>query len=206
MKTPLQIGITGGIGSGKSIACHVFKTLGIPVYEADERAKWLTEHDPILRADITRLLGSEAYDSLSGRYNRSWVASQVFTNPDLLHQLNNLVHPRVFADTLLWVQQQTSAPYVIKEAALMKAAGDHNSLDKVIVVHAPIDVRVQRIRKRDPHRSETEIRNIISRQMTDDERFQIADYMLYNDESQLLLPQIIHLHQTLLSLSAMHIT
>ena len=206
MKTPLQIGITGGIGSGKSVACHVFKALGIPVYEADERAKWLTEHDPILRADIIRLLGSEAYDLLSGRYNRPWVASQVFTAPDLLHQLNNLVHPRVFADTLSWVQQQASAPYVIKEAALMKAAGDHNSLDKVIVVHAPVDLRVQRIRKRDPHRSETEIRNIISRQMSDDERFQIADYMLYNDESQLLLPQIIQLHQTLLSLSERHIT
>ena len=195
MKLPMQIGVTGGIGSGKSVVCRVFETLGIPVYAADERAKWLTEHDPILKADITRLLGPEAYELVSGRYNRPWVAAQVFHNPDLLRQLNELVHPRVYADTLLWVQQHAQAPYVIKEAALMSAAGHGNSLDKVIVVHAPIDLRIQLIQQRDPHRSEAEIRNIISRQVSDEERARIADYIVYNDESQLLLPQILRLHE-----------
>ena len=194
MKTPLQIGLTGGIGSGKSTVCRVFATLGVPVYSADERAKWLTEHDPILKADIMRVLGPQAYDSL-GKYNRSWVASQVFVNPVLLDQLNAVIHPRVIADTVLWVSQHADTPYVIKEAALMRAAGDGNSLDKVIVVHAPATLRIERIRTRDPHRSADEIQHIIDRQVSDDERLRIADYVLLNDESELLLPQIVALHQ-----------
>ncbi len=196
MHSPLQIGITGGIGSGKSLVCRIFQAFGVPVYAADDRAKWLTQHDPILKADIIRLLGPEAYD-VQGNYNRPFVASQVFHNPERLQQLNNLIHPRVYADTLNWVQQQQH-PYVIKEAALMKAAGDHNTLDKVIVVHAPESVRIDRIRLRDPHRSEAEIQSIISRQISDEERFRIADYIIYNDEAQLLLPQLAALHQTLL--------
>jgi dephospho-CoA kinase len=191
---PLQIGVTGGIGSGKSIVCEVFRALSVPVYEADERARWLTEHDPILKADIQRVLGPNAYDSL-GRYNRAWVASQVFANPELLTLLNGVIHPRVFADTALWVSQQVGKPYVVKEAALMRAAGDGNSLDKVIVVDAPVNLRIERIRKRDPHRSEAEIRSIIDRQISDEERLRLADYVLENDERQLLLPQIIRLHE-----------
>ncbi len=198
---PLQIGVTGGIGSGKSLVCRVFRALGIPVYEADERAKWLTEHDPILKADIRRVLGQNAYDPL-GRYNRAWVASQVFADLALLEQLNQVIHPRVLSDTDAWVRQYVDKPYVVKEAALMRAAGDGNSLDKVVVVRAPIDLRIERIRKRDPHRSSEEILNIINRQVSDDERLQIADYMLTNDESQLLLPQIIRLHEEFLRQAA----
>lgn len=197
MQAPLQIGVTGGIGSGKSVVCQVFQSLGAPVYEADERAKWLTEHDPILKADIKRILGSSAYDA-AGHYNRAWVASQVFANPELLATLNGVIHPRVFADTAAWVYQQQGKPYVIKEAAIMKAAGDHNTLDKVIVVQAPVALRVERIHKRDPHRSEAEIRNIIARQVSDEERLKLADYVLDNDESQLLLPQIVQLHEDFL--------
>lgn len=191
---PLQIGVTGGIGAGKSVVCQAFRALGIPVYEADARAKWLTEHDPILKADIIRVLGPNAYDPL-GRYNRAWVASQVFANPVLLGQLNGVIHPRVLSDTETWANEHANKPYVVKEAALMRAAGDGNSLAKVIVVRAPIDVRVERIQKRDPHRSAEEILNIINRQVSDDERLQIADYVVENDESQLLIPQVIRLHE-----------
>ena len=201
MKTPLQIGITGGIGSGKSTVCQVFRALEIPVYEADERAKWLTEHDPILKADIVRVLGSNAYDTL-GQYNRSWVASQVFANPELLAALNAIIHPRVLADTATWVSQHADEPYVIKEAALMRAAGSGNSLDKVVVVQAPMTLRIERIRKRDPHRSDAEILNIIDRQVSDEERLQMADYVLENNETQLLLPQIIQLHEEFLGQTA----
>ena len=197
MKTPLQIGVTGGIGSGKSVVCQVFRALGVPVYEADARAKWLTEHDPILKADITRVLGSDAYDVL-GRYNRSWVASQVFADPERLVLLNNVIHPRVFADTASWVDQNRRFTYVVKEAALMQAAGVGNSLDKVIVVHAPVALRIDRIRKRDPHRSAAEIQHIIDRQMSDTERLSLADYVLENNGSQLLLPQILRLHDDFL--------
>lgn len=201
MTPPLQIGVTGGIGSGKSVVCQVFQALGIPVYEADGRAKWLTEHDPILKADIKRVLGRNSYDPL-GHYNRAWVASQVFANPVLLQQLNNVIHPRVLSDTDAWVNQYADKPYVVKEAALMRAAGDGNSLDKVIVVRAPIDIRIERTRKRDPHRSAEEILNIINRQISDQERLQIADYVIDNDEVQLVLPQIIRLHEEFLRQAA----
>jgi len=201
MKHPLQIGVTGGIGSGKSMVCRVFKALGVPVYEADERAKWLTEHDPILKADISRVLGPLAYDT-QGRYNRAWVATQVFADPARLAQLNAVIHPRVLSDTVAWVGQHASQPYVIKEAALMRAAGDGNSLDKVIVVQAPVAVRIERIRQRDPHRSDDEIQHIIRRQISDDERRQLADYVLDNDESRLLLPQILSLHAVFSAQSA----
>ncbi|GAB3896588.1 dephospho-CoA kinase [Spirosoma agri] len=201
MKTPLQIGVTGGIGAGKSIVCRLFQALGIPVYQADERAKWLTEHDPILKADIIRVLGPNAYDA-TGHYNRAWVASQVFTDPALLTQLNAVIHPRVMSDTDAWVNEHSDKPYVLKEAALMKAAGDNNSLDKVIVVQAPLSLRVERIRQRDPHRSEAEIRNIIDRQISDDDRLQLANYVIDNDETQLLIPQVVTLHHEFLRQSA----
>lgn len=197
MKTPLQIGVTGGIGSGKSVVCAVFASLGIPVYAADERAKWLTEHDPILKADIQRVLGPNAYDSV-GRYNRAWVASQVFANPALLAALNAVIHPRVLADTAAWVNEQADKPYVVKEAALMNAAGSGNSLDSVIVIQAPVALRIERIRKRDPHRSDAEIQQIIDRQISDVERAQLANHLIDNDERTLLLPQIIRLHDLFL--------
>ncbi|WP_234735523.1 dephospho-CoA kinase [Tellurirhabdus bombi] len=196
---PLQIGVTGGIGTGKSLVCRIFNALGIPVYEADERAKWLVNHDAILRADIIRLLGPNAYmpagDLLSGQYNRAWVAAQVFNHPERLQSLNALIHPRVYADTASWVTTHQHLPYVVKEAAIMKAAGDGNTLDKVIVVQAPLELRLQRIRKRDPHRTEEEIINIINRQATEAERLAIADFVIHNDEKSLLIPQVIQLHR-----------
>ncbi len=198
MKAMLRIGVTGGIGSGKSLVCRVFASLGIPVYMADDRAKWLTENDPILKADITRVLGTMAYDTL-GRYNRSWVASQVFSNPDLLQKLNAVIHPRVWADTADWVAQQTHAPYVIKEAALMKASSPEIGIDQVVVVESPLALRVERIRQRDPHRSVDDIQRIIANQISDEQRRQFADHILLNDESQLLLPQIWSLHQQFLA-------
>lgn len=202
----LQIGVTGGIGAGKSVVCRIFRALGVPVYEADERAKWLIENDPILKADVARVLGPNAYEQHYeppyGRYNRAWVAAQVFANPDLLTRLNAVVHPRVLTDTANWVSQHADKPYVVKEAALMRAAGDGNTLDKVIVVRAPLDLRVARIQARDPHRSEAEIRNIISRQMDDDARLAIADYVIDNDERQLLLPQVLAIHKAFVNFRA----
>lgn len=189
-----KIGITGGIGSGKSTVCRVFSILNVPVYEADERAKWLTNHDPILKADILRLLGPNAYDA-AGHYNRAFVAAQVFTNPDLLKQLNALIHPRVFADTTRWVAEHEQNPYVLKEAALMNAASDGNDLDAVVVVTAPEPLRVARIRQRDPQRSTTEIQAIIDRQISEEARLKLADFVLVNDEASLLLPQILRLHE-----------
>jgi dephospho-CoA kinase len=199
-----KIGVTGGIGAGKSTVCRVFRALGIPIYEADERAKWLTNHDPILRADLVRLLGPNAYDAL-GHYNRAFVAAQVFTDPALLHQLNALIHPRVFADTARWVADHATYPYVIKEAALMNAAGPReagpreagqgNDLDAVVVVTAPESLRIERVRLRDPHRSVAEIQAIMARQLSEEARLQLADYVLHNDEKKSLIPQLLALDE-----------
>lgn len=185
------IGITGGIGSGKSIVCKVFSSMGIPIYEADVRAKFLINNDLVLKKLVQNLLGEQTY-SLHGEYNRAWVASQVFNNPDLLKQLNALVHPLVREDSEKWIQQHSKAPFLLYEAAIMKTAGDGNNFDKVIVVNAPITLRIKRVQKRDK-RSEREIRDIIARQILDEERLKIADFVIDNDEKTSLLQQILDL-------------
>lgn len=195
-KTQKLIGITGGIGSGKSIICKIFEVLGVPVYYADERAKWLTNNDLQLRKEIKELLGREAYDS-NGLYNRKWVAGQVFANPELLKILNSLIHPRVFEDTKRWIKQHENYTYILREAALTNAAGNGNDLDKLIVVTSPLELRIERIKKRDPQRTEEEIRAIIARQKTEGEFLQIANYQIINNEIQLLIPQVLALHEIL---------
>jgi dephospho-CoA kinase len=193
---PLQIGITGGIGSGKSIVCKVFSCLGISIYDADTRAKWLTNHDAEIRENVINLLGSEAYNS-DGEYNRTYVASVVFNNEELLRKLNAIIHPVVLQDTEKWMSERVNEAYVIKEAAIMKAAGDRNTLDYVVVVEAPVELRIKRILQRDK-RSEGEIRAIIERQVSDEERNAIADFKILNDEDSALIPQIMLLHKTFL--------
>ncbi len=191
------IGITGGIGSGKSLVCRIFRTLGVPVYEADARARWLTTHDPVLRKNIVALLGEEAYTPV-GEYNRPYVAGRVFQNPDLLQKLNGLIHPRVRLDGAEWVQHQAGkAPYLIYEAALMRAAGDGNPFQKIIVVHAPLDLRLRRVLARDPHRTEADVRAIVASQLSDEERLAFADFILENNEQTPLLNAVLALHEEL---------
>lgn len=189
------VGITGGIGSGKSIISKFFEILEIPVYYADERAKWLTNNDIQLKKEIKELLGRQAYDE-NGQYNRKWVAAQVFGNPEVLKMLNQLIHPRVFEDTIQWLKKHQNNPYVVREAALVNSAKE-SGLDKIIVVTAPLEIRIERIKKRDTQRTEEEIRQIISRQKTDEEFLKLADFEIKNDDKTMLIPQIIKLHQIL---------
>jgi dephospho-CoA kinase len=193
----LNIGITGGIGSGKSIVCRLFSCLRIPVYDADTRAKWLTNHRPEIRSAVIELLGEESYTE-SGEYNRAFVSSRVFKDPDLLKKLNGIIHPAVMKDTEAWVVRNSTFPYLIKEAAIMNKAGDKNNLDYVIVVQAPVELRLSRVRDRDKNRSEDEIRAIIERQISDEERNRIADFIIHNDENAALIPQVLKLHEIFL--------
>jgi len=192
------IGITGGIGSGKSIVCKVFELFGTPVYYADLRANWLTNNDLQLRKEIKELLGRQAYDE-NGLYNRKWIANQVFENPQLLQMLNMLIHPRVFEDTQQWLRQYQNQPYVLREAAISNAARKGNDLDKIIVVSCPLEIRIKRIKQRDPQRSTEQIYSIIGRQKSEAEFLNIADYQINNDDNELILPQILILHQKLLA-------
>ncbi|WP_373511196.1 dephospho-CoA kinase [Persicitalea sp.] len=197
---PLQIGVTGGIGSGKSIVCRIFSCLGIPVYEADARAKWLTNNDPDIKTEVMTLLGSESF-AVDGSYNRKYVASRVFSEPDLLLKLNQIVHPRVFADSNRWLERHASQPYVIREAALMSRAGEGNTLDKVIVVTAPLQLRIDRIKARDPQRTEADILAIVGNQISEEARSKLADFVVDNGENTAVIPQILFLHKILLSLA-----
>lgn len=196
MDLPLLIGVTGGIGSGKSMVCRLFECLDIPVYYADSRAKWLTNNDPEIREKVIALLGDEAYDS-GGMYNTRYVASRVFRNEPLLKELNAIIHPVVLSDTKAWVMQNAGAPYVLKEAAIMAKAGHANAVDVIVVVEAPVELRVQRILQRDK-RPEQEIRAIIERQVSDESRREIADYIVNNDDASELIPQVLHLHKLFL--------
>lgn len=197
MKSQKIIGITGGIGSGKSLICKIFSTMNIPIYDADLRAKYLINNNLSLKKSIKSLLGESAYTS-TGEYNRAWVASQVFNNSDLLKQLNSLVHPCVHKDAHDWVKKYPNSPILMYEAALMKAAGDNNMFDKVIVVNAPINLRIKRIQARD-NRSEQEIEHIMARQISDEERLKIADYVIENDDKEPVLEQTLNLNNILSS-------
>ncbi|MCE7065705.1 dephospho-CoA kinase [Dyadobacter sp. CY326] len=193
MTLPLQVGITGGIGSGKSVVCQLFSCLGIPVYNADNRAKWLTNNDLTVRERVIALLGNNAYTD-TGSYNTAYVSSIVFKDENLLKALNAIIHPVVMQDTADWVRNNHQSPYVLKEAAIMNKAGDHNSLDYVVVVEAPVALRVKRILQRD-QRSEEQIRAIIERQVSDEERRKLADFIVLNDEKSALIPQVMKLHE-----------
>lgn len=193
MSKPLQIGITGGIGTGKSFVCKIFKHLNIPVYDADSRAKWLMANDPQLKKSIIEAFGEEAYNK--DGLNRKYLASKVFNDSDNVSQLNSLVHPAVGRDYQQWVKENQDKPYLLKEAALMFESGSYKQLDSVIYVHASKELRLKRIKQRDPHRSEEEIEAIIKKQLSAEEMKDRSDYVINNDEKEMLLPQILELHE-----------
>ena len=191
----LRIGITGGIGSGKSIASRLFHVLGVPVYDADTRARWVMENDPALRAELLAAFGPDTYDA-AGRLNRPVLAGTVFSQPARLAQLNALVHPHVGTDFECWatVQQQAGHAYVLKEAALLFEAGSYRQLHRIITVFAPMPVRTARVLHRDPQRSPADVAAIMAKQLSEEEKMQRADYVLVNDDVQPLLPQVLALH------------
>lgn len=191
LTTPLQVGITGGIGSGKSLVCRVFSLLGVPVYDSDHRAKALMTTDGILISQIKKEFGDLSYDDHG--LNRRYLAKTVFGDKVKLTKLNQLVHPRVGADYTRWLSRQDS-PYILKEAALLYESGSYQQLDRVIMVWADENVRIKRVLARDPHRTNQQVKDIIKQQWSDNEKRERADRVIYNDESLLLIPQILSLH------------
>jgi dephospho-CoA kinase len=192
-----QVGITGGIGSGKSVVCRILACLGVPVYEADSRSKYLLVHDEQLREHIKVEFGEAAYLP-DGSVNRAYLADQTFHAPERLQRLNQLTHPRVKRDYESWYAHQ-KAVYVVKEAALLFEAGSDVDLDYIVVVTAPETVRLARVLARDLHRSEKAVRDIMSRQWPDDKKIAKADAVLNNDGSTLLIPQVLELHRRFVS-------
>jgi len=200
MRQPIQIGITGGIGSGKSLVCRIFHVLGVPVYDADSRAKKLMTTDGILIDQIKKEFGSLSYDE-RGMLNREWLGNTVFNAPEKLTKLNSLVHPRVAVDYKQWVDEQSRVKYCVKEAALLFEAGSWQLLDKIIVVTAPDELRIKRVLQRDPHRSRADVESIIKNQMPQEEKIKKTDFEIINDESELVVPQVLKLHERINSMT-----
>ncbi len=195
--SPLQVGITGGIGAGKSIASKIFAILGVPIYDADSQAKSLMNADSQLKSQISSLLGAEAYQNDS--IDRAWVAKKVFSNRSLLDQLNALVHPAVGRDYQQWVEANLSKSVLIKEAALLFETGLAEQMDQVIVVSAPEEMRISRVLSRDKHRSQSDVEAILKNQMSEEEKVAKANFVILNDEKQSVIQQVLSIHAELLS-------
>lgn len=187
----LKVGITGNIGSGKSTICRVFAHLGVPVFYADEQAKALFLQANI-RQQIEMEFGAGVFDP-GGSVNRAALAQIVFSQPDKLHQLNAIIHPAVFLKFNAWCTANQHAPYVIQEAAILFETGWHNKHDYNILVWAPEEMLIQRVMQRDQVGRQMVLERL-NNQMSQEEKIQRADFVLRNDNAQLLLPEIVKLH------------
>ena len=193
----MRIGLTGGIGSGKSTVARIFEMLQIPVYFADDRGKALMVEDPKLKQGIIELFGPEAY-SEAGALDRKIIGSLVFSDKSLLKKLESLVHPVVFEDSMKWHDSQNS-PYTIKEAALLFESNSYKDLDRIIVVEAPEEIRINRVIKRDQTTPEA-VKQRMANQLPQEEKVARADFVIHNDGLQLLIPQVLAIHQAILKL------
>jgi len=190
-----KIGITGGIGSGKTYVASVFQSLGIPIFNTDIQAKKIMTSSEKLIKLVKEEFGNDIYKDSD--LNKEKLASIVFSNSDKLQKLNSLVHPIVKEEFNNWCKKQTS-PYVIKEAAILFESKSHLGLDAVICVSAPLELRMKRLLKRDNF-NEKEINQRIENQILQEDKEKQSDYIIVNDEKDLLLPQIIKIHKELLS-------
>lgn len=194
----LKIGITGGIGSGKSTVCKVFGQLGIPVYNADLRARELMNTDAKLVAALKKEFGRDIYEN--GELQRPKLAAIVFGDKARVEKLNALVHPAVKEDFRQWAKRQDNAPYVIKEAALMFESESYKDLDYVITVSAPKEIRIQRVMQRDTAKR-TDVLKRMASQLSEKERLERADFVIKNDGTHALIPQVMQLHHKFLQAS-----
>jgi len=191
----LRIGLTGGIGSGKSTVAKVFETLGIPVYYADDAAKRLMNEDELLKEKIQSYFGEKTYSN--DKLNRTYLSSIVFNNAEKLELLNSIVHPATIKDAADWMNQQTSL-YLIKEAALIFESGSQNDLDKVIGVFSPTPLRILRAIKRD-NISREEVLARMNKQIDEEIKMRLCDYVITNDEQEMVIPQVLKLHEIFLA-------
>ncbi|MFK7949128.1 MAG: dephospho-CoA kinase [Saprospiraceae bacterium] len=195
----LKVGITGGIGSGKTTICKIFETLDIPIYYADNRAKWLMVNDVELVKGIKELFGKQAYLE-NGLLNREYIGSIVFSDKVMLEKLNQLVHPAVRLDGENWFQSHVDKPYALKEAALHFESGGYKLMDKMITVFAPKAMRINRVMQRDSTTAEA-VKARIDKQLPDSEKVRLADFVIYNDGTESLIKQVVDVHQALVEIS-----
>jgi len=194
---PLLVGVTGGIGSGKSTVCRIIEVLGYKVYYADSRAKWLMNNDKKLKGEIISLFGKESYSK--DKLNRQLIGELVFKDAVLLHALNARVHPVVGEDLKKWIKENNHESLLFDEAALMFEIGSYERMDATILVTAPEELRIRRVLSRDNHRSRESVRAIISQQLNDREKIPLADYIVENDETKSIITQTLRICNDLIN-------
>lgn len=190
----LKIGLTGGIGSGKTTVAHIFEVLGIPVYYADDAAKKIMSENEDIKQAIIKSFGTESY--VDGKLNRAFLAQEVFSDPQKTLLINSIIHPATIADVEQWFEKQ-QGPYAIKEAALIFEANAEKKLDLVIGVSSPLELRLQRVMQRDSITKEA-VEKRMHHQMNADQKMDRCDFIINNNDRELLIPQVISIHEKLL--------
>jgi len=189
-----RLGVTGGIGSGKSTVCKVFNVLGIPVFSADDEGHTVMETDTGLKNDLNRLIGEDLY--ATGELNRKKLASIIFNDDSLLERVNSLVHPRVYARYQLWCKQQR-ASYIIFEAAILFEAGAEDHVDKILAVLAPLEERINRVMSRNRMTRE-QVMERVNKQIKEEEMIKRSDYYINNSENTMIIPEVMKIHNSIL--------
>ncbi len=192
----LKVGLTGGIGSGKSYLSEIFRNLGVNVFNADMSARWLLDNDRDLIMDISALFGENIY--INTKFDRKRAAGMVFENKDMLEKMNDIIHPAVLKRFELWAGAYLKEAYVLKEAAIIFESGANEYLDKVITVSAPEELRIKRVIERDSM-SRDEVLKRMKNQWNDEDRMEKADYVIINDGKEMLIPQVLDIHRSLQS-------
>jgi dephospho-CoA kinase len=192
----MKLGITGGIGSGKTSVCRVFNVLGIPVFSADPVAKDIMDNDPVIISKINAIVGKDMYKD--GGLDRMELAKLIFNDSNLLEKVNSLVHPVVFDHFRSWELKQDAA-YVIMEAAILFESGASNLVDKVASVITPVEERVERVINRNKL-SREQVQERMRNQMDDDTRISLSDYVIYNSENDMIIPAILRIHEDIMKL------
>lgn len=192
----IVVGLTGGIGSGKTTISKYFLALGIPVYIADEEAKRLMHNSKVIKRKLVQLFGELAY--VDGNLNRSYLASKIFTDKGLLSKMNAIVHPKVAAHFKSWLKQQ-KGPYIIKEAAIIFENNLQSQYDYIITVVADEDLRINRVIKRD-NASKAKIESIIKNQLSDKDKIEKSDFVITNKDLEIVKTQVLEIHQRILEI------
>lgn len=194
-----KVGLTGGIGAGKSLVAQMFKVLGVPVYNSDIEAQKLMTQHPEVKAQVIEAFGEVSY-LWDGQVNREYLAAVVFNQPEKLKILNSIVHPALWKDSVEWAERQAPKPYTIHEAAILFETGGYKNMDFNILIYAPADERILRTMNRDKVDRHAVIARM-DKQMPEEKKMDLVDHVIYNDGSNSLITQVVELHHLLLEKS-----
>ncbi len=194
-----KVGLTGGIGAGKTLIAQMFKVLGVPVYNSDQKAKWLMTNSAEVKQKVKEAFGDIAY-LWDGQLNRDYLASVVFNQPEKLNILNSIVHPALWRDSVQWAEEQVPKPYTVHEAAILFETGGYKNMDFNILIYAPSDERIRRTMDRDKIDRQSVIARM-DKQMPEEKKMELVDHIIYNDGTSSLVSQVVELHHLLLEKS-----